>query len=147
MKQILITDMDEQDVPSVALIERISFSTPLSETSFFDEILKSRSIAKVAVWDEKVVGYMCSQCVLDEAHILTLAVHPDFRRTGIATLLVESIIVELKTRACRFLYLEARASNRVAKRLYEAFGFKIIGVRKKYYVSPNEDGIVMMLEI
>lgn len=147
MKQILIRNMREEDLQSVSRIERMSFSLPWSETSFFNEIHKPRALSKVAVLDDKVVGYMCAEHVADEGHILNLAVHQDYRKMGIATALVENILEELKINACRFLYLEVRDSNYIAKRLYQGFGFKIVGTRKNYYVAPIEDAVIMMLEI
>lgn len=147
MKQILIRNMWEEDLQSVSRIERMSFSLPWSETSFFNEIHKPRALSKVAVLDDKVVGYMCAEHIADEGHILNLAVHQDYRKMGIATALVENILEELKINACRFLYLEVRDSNYIAKRLYQGFGFKIVGTRKNYYVAPIEDAVIMMLEI
>ncbi len=147
MKEIIIRYMKEADIPSVVEIERMSFSTPWSETSFYNEIYNHRSIAKVAALGEDVVGYVCTKQVADEGHILNLAVHPDYRRRGIATALVENILEELKVNACRFLYLEVRISNYTARKLYESFGFKVVGVRKGYYVIPKEDAVIMMLEI
>lgn len=147
MKQILIRNMREEDLQSVIRIERMSFSFPWSETSFLSEVHKTRSLSKVAVLGDNVVGYMCAECVADEGHILNLAVNPDCRKMGIATALVENILEELKLKACRFLYLEVRASNYIAKRLYNGFGFNIVGIRKNYYVAPVEDAVIMMLEI
>lgn len=147
MKQILIRNMLEEDLQSVIRVERMSFSFPWSETSFFNEIHKQRALSKVAVLDDKVVGYMCAEYVADEGHILNLAVNQDCRKMGIATALVENILEELKINACRFLYLEVRDSNYIAKRLYQGFGFKIVGTRKNYYVAPVEDAVIMMLEI
>ena len=147
MNQVLTRDMEERDVPSVALIERISFSAPWSETSFFNELFKARSLAKVAELDDRIIGYICAESVLEEAHILTLAVHPGFRQSGIASLLVKQAAEELKSRGCRFLFLEVRASNHAAQRLYETFHFKLVGIRKKYYLSPPEDAIIMKLDL
>jgi len=147
MKQVFIRDMQEEDIQSVLKIEKMSFSFPWAESSFFNEVHKPRSLTKVAVVDDEIAGYLCAEYVLDEGHVLDLAIHPDYRRMGIATALVEHILEELKERACRFLYLEVRASNYLAKRLYQGFGFRIVGTRKKYYVSPIEDAVIMMLEI
>ncbi|HXX80970.1 MAG TPA: ribosomal protein S18-alanine N-acetyltransferase [Thermodesulfovibrionales bacterium] len=147
MKQVFIRDMTEEDIQSVLTIEKMSFSFPWTESSFFNEVRKPRSFAKVALLNDEIAGYLCAECVLDEAHILDLAVHPDYRRMGIATALVEQILEELKEKACRFLYLEVRASNYLAKRLYQGFGFRIVGTRKKYYVSPIEDAVIMMREV
>lgn len=144
---MLIRDMKEGDVSAVARIEKMSFSLAWSETSFFNETHKPRALPKVAVLNGSVVGYVCSDYVGDECHILNLAVHPDYRKQGIATALVEHILEQLKLHACRFLYLEVRASNYAARKLYQGFGFKIVGTRKNYYVAPVEDAVIMMLEI
>ncbi|MBI4685288.1 MAG: ribosomal protein S18-alanine N-acetyltransferase [Nitrospirae bacterium] len=147
MHDAIIREMTKNDIPEVTVIERMSFSAPWSETSFFNEIYNPRSTSKVAVAGERVIGYICANQVSDEGHILNLGVHPDFRRKGIAKNLVTLIIEELKESACRFLYLEVRESNYPAKKLYEGFGFRIIGTRKEYYVMPAEDAVIMMLKI
>lgn len=150
MEGLIIRELLEQDLPAVTAIENISFTTPWSEILFFNEIYKQRSIAKVAITEEagsgqRVVGYICADYVADEGHILNLAVHPDFRKKGIAKTLVENILEELKETDCRFLYLEVRASNNAARELYEGFGFKVIGTRKRYYNKPEEDAVIMRL--
>ncbi|MEK7742722.1 MAG: ribosomal protein S18-alanine N-acetyltransferase [Nitrospirota bacterium] len=147
MEGLTIRAMRESDLPSVVAIERLSFSTPWSETLFFNEIYKQRSIPKVAVIGDRIAGYICANHVADEGHILNLAVHPDFRRRGIANTLVENILKELKENACRFLYLEVRASNNAARKLYEGFGFSVVGTRKGYYTEPKEDAVIMMLRL
>ncbi|MCX5717157.1 MAG: ribosomal protein S18-alanine N-acetyltransferase [Nitrospirae bacterium] len=147
MEELTIRAMRESDLPSVVAIERLSFSTPWSETSFLNEIYKHNSTAKISVAGERVIGYMCANQIADEGHILNLAVHPDFRGRGIANTLVKNIIEELKEKACRFLYLEVRASNNAARKLYEGFGFSIVGARKAYYTEPKEDAVIMMLRI
>lgn len=147
MEGLTIRTMQESDLPSVVKIERLSFSTPWSETLFFNEIYKQRSIPKVAVIGDRIAGYICANQVADEGHILNLAVHPDFRGRGIANTLVENILEELKENACRFLYLEVRASNNAARELYEGFGFSVVGTRKEYYGEPKEDAVIMMLRL
>ena len=147
MTELTIRELKESDIPSVVEIENISFTTPWSEILFFNEIYKQRSIAKVALIDKKVIGYICANFVADEGHILNLAVHPDFRRKGIAKTLVENILEELKETDCRFLYLEVRASNNAARELYEGFGFSVVGTRKKYYNKPEEDAVIMSLRL
>jgi ribosomal-protein-alanine N-acetyltransferase len=144
---LTIRPMRESDLPFVVAIERLSFSTPWSETLFFNEIYKQRSIPKVAVIGDRIAGYICANHVADEGHILNLAVHPDFRGRGIANTLVENILEELKENACRFLYLEVRASNNAARKLYEGFGFSVVGTRKGYYTEPKEDAVIMMLRL
>ncbi len=147
MRQISIRDMLPQDISSVIQIERMSFSTPWSESSFFTEVSRPHCIARVALLNNTLVGYICCEWVADEAHILNLAVHPDYRRMGIATALIQNIMDELRIRSCRYIYLEVRDSNYIAKRLYGGLGFKIVGIRKGYYTSPKEDAVIMMLEV
>ncbi len=152
MEDLIIREMTEKDIQEVIEIERMSFTTPWSEISFFNELHKPRSIAKVAVIEEacsvqRVIGYICANHVADEGHILDLAVHQDLRKKGIAKILVKNILEDLKKTDCRFLYLEVRASNHAARKLYEGFGFKVFGTRKDYYGEPKEDAVVMSLRL
>ena len=125
-------------------IEQSSFTAPWSELSFLNEIAHANSLAKVALRENNVVGYVCTRYVLDEGHILNLAVHRDFRRQKIATELMNRVLAELKEKDCRLLYLEVRVSNIEAIKFYERFGFKVASFRRKYYLSPNEDAALMM---
>jgi len=136
--------MEEYDIPAVLEIERISFSTPWSEYSFLNEIYKKYAFSRVAVFEGNVIGYICVNYVLHEAHILNLAVNPDFRRRGVATMLMNEALGELKKKNCVFIYLEVRVSNIGAREFYKSFGFESVGIRKKYYASPNEDALLMM---
>lgn len=136
--------MHTYDIPEVLNIERASFTTPWSKASFFSEIQSKNSIAKIAELNGVVVAYICIKHIEDECHILNLAVHPDYRRCGIAKALLSNIIQELSEEECKFFYLEVRASNYAARRLYEKFGFKTVGIRKRYYINPTEDAVIMM---
>lgn len=145
MTDILIREMQPSDITEIMEIERKSFSTPWSELAFFNEMYDPHSIAKVAVLKNNISGYICVKQISDEGHILNLAVHPDFRRHGNATALVEEVLDELRKKGCKYLYLEVRVSNLGARKFYERIGFKVVGVRRKYYTSPDEDAVVMML--
>ncbi len=147
MDEILIREMQEHDIPEILEIEWISFSSPWSEAAFLSEINKSYSVTRVAVSGNIIIGYICVNYVLDECHILNLAVHPDFRRKGMATVLMKKVLQELRQKDCRFFYLEVRMSNMGAQRFYERFGFRFVGIRKKYYMSPVEDAALMMLRM
>jgi ribosomal-protein-alanine N-acetyltransferase len=71
-------------------------------------------------------------------------VHPDFRRQGVATILMNEAIRELKKKGCVFMYIKVRVSNAGAQKFYELFGFKVETIRKKYYDKPDEDALLMM---
>ncbi len=139
--------MYPEDIAEVLKIERASFSTPWSEISFNSELRSQYSITKVAEMDGITIGYTCVRQIDDECHLLNLTVHPDYRNQGIAELLLKNIFSELNMSRCGYLYLEVRASNLAARRLYEHAGFRNIGIRKNYYVAPGEDAVVMMLEL
>jgi ribosomal-protein-alanine N-acetyltransferase len=147
MVEIEIREMQVNDIPEILKIERVSFSTPWSETAFFHEVHKSYALSKVAISKKIIIGYICVNRIFDECHILNIAAHPDFRRRGIGTVLLEEALNELKGKGCRFFYLEVRASNVGAKKFYERFGFRVVGLRRKYYVSPVEDAALMALTV
>jgi ribosomal-protein-alanine N-acetyltransferase len=136
--------MQPRDIRAIMEIEQSSFTAPWSELSFLNETNHANSLGKVALLENNVVGYICTRYVLDEGHILNLAVHKDFRRRGIATKLMNRVLEELKKNDCHLLYLEVRVSNLDAIKFYERFGFKVASFRRKYYLSPNEDAALMM---
>lgn len=139
--------MYPEDIPNVMDIERQSFSVPWSEASFQNELYNRYSITMVAEVKGTIVGYICVNQVADECHLLNLAVHPDYRRKGIATMLLENVICELKMYGCRFFYLEVRMSGFAAKKLYVNAGFRTVGIRKDYYTNPADDAVIMMMEL
>ncbi len=144
MNKLIIRDMQEDDIPPVLEIERISFSTPCTEHFFLNEIYKKNAFSQVAVFEENVIGYVCANYLLHESHILNLAVQLDFRRQGVATILMNEAIRELKKKGCAFMYLEVRVSNTGAQKFYELFGFKVESIRKKYYGNPDENALLMI---
>jgi ribosomal-protein-alanine N-acetyltransferase len=144
MHKLIIRDMREDDIPAILEIEQISFSTPWSKESFLNEIYNKYAFSKVAVFEVNVIGYICANYLHHESHLLDLAVHPDFRRQGVATILMNEAIRELKKKGCVFMYIKVRVSNAGAQKFYELFGFKVETIRKKYYDKPDEDALLMM---
>jgi [ribosomal protein S18]-alanine N-acetyltransferase len=147
MNAVVIRDMQPEDVPDAVVIERSSFSMAWSENSFYSEVYGRYSITRVAAINGRPVGYVIARLILDEGHLLDLAVHPGFRRMGIARMLLEDVIRGLRINRSTAFYLEVRDSNMAARRLYEDMGFTIIGTRKNYYKNPGEDACIMMLEL
>jgi len=147
MSDLIIRQAEEKDIHQIAEMDKLCFSTPWSEDSFTQEIT-SNDIALyiVAVIDDLIVGYAGLWLIVDEGHITNVAVHPDFRRRKIAKALVQVLIdVSEKKGAVRHT-LEVRTLNDAAIRLYEAFGFQEVGIRKGYYEDDNEDAIIMWRE-
>lgn len=144
MHRLIIRDMRAEDIPAVLEIEQISFSSPWSGEIFLNELYKKYSVVKVAEFEEAVIGYLCADYLHHESNILDLAVHPDFRRRGVATRLMNEATGELKGKGCVFMYLKVRVSNAGAQKFYERLGFNTESVRKNYYENPYEDALQMM---
>ncbi len=141
-----IMRMDTRHVEQVAELEKISFNDPWSINSIASELENPLAYWLVAVTDEQVMGYVGSQTVMGETDMMNIAVHPDFRRQGVAEVLVCTLVDDLKEQGSRCLTLEVRASNDPAKRLYEKLGFLMIGKRPKYYRNPREDALILRKE-
>ena len=138
--------MTADHVSQVAELEKICFSDPWSENSIAYELTNPLSLWLVAVEDERVAGYVGSQSVMGESDMMNVAVHPDFRRRGIAEQLVTELIALLADKGNHSLTLEVRASNAPAISLYEKLGFAQIGLRKNYYRNPKEDALILRKE-
>lgn len=144
-----IRDMLAADLAQVHAMEDQCYGTPWSISSFSHELGNRDAILKVAVFREQVVGYICVRSLLDVTHLLKITVLPRFRRRGIGRALLQSAVKVLQEVRpdTRELTLEVRESNTAAIRLYKKAGFKETGRRRAYYRGPDEDAIIMGLEI
>lgn len=138
--------MDETHIEAIAELERVCFHDPWSINSISSELHNPLSAWLVAVDEGVMCGYVGSQSVLDGADMMNIAVHPDYRKRGIGSTLIEKLIVLLKEKNVISLSLEVRASNETAIGLYHKMGFEIIGKRPGYYRNPREDAYIMRKE-
>ena len=138
--------MNPSHVAQIAALEKICFSDPWSERSIASELDNKLAFWLVAAEGEQVAGYIGSQTVRDETDMMNVAVHPDFRRQGIAEALVNELVENLKKLGSHCLTLEVRASNAPAISLYEKLGFHEIGRRRNYYRNPREDALILRKE-
>ena len=142
--------MRHADLPAVLAIERNAFPTPWTPAFFEKEL--STPFARLVVgvtghaWQEAVVGYTCRWRVTDEVHLLNVAVHPERRGLGLGRMLLGAVIRESQAGRARVVFLEVRAGNVVARRLYRRHGFRDLGIRRGYY-GPGQDAIVMELRL
>ena len=143
---MIIEKMQACHVTQIAELETICFSDPWSEKSIGSELENKLSYWLVAMEGGRVAGYVGSQTVLDETDMMNIAVHPDYRRKGIAEALVTALIARLKEQGSTSLMLEVRASNKPARKLYEKMGFVQVGRRPNYYRNPKEDAYILRKE-
>jgi ribosomal-protein-alanine N-acetyltransferase len=136
--------MRTEDLDEVVVIERASFSMPWSRGAFLYELQQNR-VARCLVMreDSRVLGYLCLWEIADELHITNVAVHPDYRRRGIARSLLSGVLDDARARKLKLVVLEVRPSNHEARTLYESFGFRVVARRRGYYYDTGEDALVM----
>jgi len=132
------------DLPSVIAIERCSFPTPWSLAMFVLELSKPSGICLAAEDDDGLVGYLVCARYDDVWHLMNVAVNPERRRRGVATELIERLFDEAGEGA-RFT-LEVRVSNGPAIAMYQQFGFRSAGHRRRYYHDNGEDALIMWFE-
>ena len=169
--EFVVEPMQVEQLDQVRRIERACFPTPWPRNAYRREILKNERAHYVVVRTTSrpapspkrrqfplsllpfgrsgardVVAYAGVWVMLDEAHITTVAVDPDYRRLGLGELLIIQMArISLQARATR-MTLEVRMSNDIAQRLYRKFGFSDGGVRPRYYSDDFEDALIMRSE-
>jgi ribosomal-protein-alanine N-acetyltransferase len=129
------------DLPDVIAVERRSFPAPWSLAMFVLELSKPSSVCVGAWRDGELIGYLICSRYHTVWHLMNIAVRDDYRRVGIATMMIEHLF---ETAGDHDRYtLEVRVSNTEAIRMYESFGFRTAGVRRRYYHDNNEDALIM----
>jgi [ribosomal protein S18]-alanine N-acetyltransferase len=120
---------------------------PWPERSFRFELIENPvSRGWVAEVDGRIAAMLVLWFIVDEAHIATIAVHPDFRRQGIGEQILMRALRSVQEEGARRAFLEVRAGNVAAQAMYQKYGFEVVGVRPHYYRDNNEDAWLMNLE-
>ena len=144
---IRIEPMTLDDIDAVHAIERTSFVVPWPDEAYRNEILTNRLASYVvARAGDTVVGFAGIWVMVDEAHVTTFAVDPRWRRRGIGERLLLTLLDLSMARRAREATLEVRLSNMPARRLYEKYGFRPVGIRPRYYSDNGEDALIMTTE-
>lgn len=138
--------MSESDLDEVMQVEREAFTTPWTREMYRAELSKEDGIYVVARLKGDLAGYGGMLMILEEGHLMTLAVKKKFRRRGVATVILLHLFREVVKRGGRFVTLEVRPTNRPALSLYAKFGFEVMGVRRGYYMDNLEDALIMWTE-
>ena len=145
--RVRVEPMRLEDVPAVHRIERASFPVPWPDFAFRQEIQTNRLAHYLVVRaGSQTVGYGGLWLMVDEAHITTFAVLPEWRRRGIGGRLMVALMQVALDLNARVMTLEVRLSNRAARALYAQFGFRPVGVRPRYYSNNAEDALIMTTE-
>jgi len=143
---LTVRKMTVDDVSAVVDLDQKSFSLPWPERSFRFELTDNpASRCWVAEMDGKVVGMIVVWLIVEEAHVATLATHPEYRRQGIGKRLLAQALRYLIDDGARSSFLEVRESNIAAQEMYRKFGYEATGRRRRYYRDNDEDAILMSL--
>ncbi len=140
---IEIKKTDILDAHDIAQTEKICFAVPWSEKSIHEFLENEFSVSFSAVCGNNIIGYIGMYVLQSEGEIANIAVNPEYRRRGIASMLIEHIIRYCSKNNISKLKLEVRESNAPALKLYEKFGFFQVGTRKNYYIKPKENAVLM----
>jgi ribosomal-protein-alanine N-acetyltransferase len=145
---VTVDAMRMADIPGVHEVERLSFATPWPAYAFEQELTGNRLARYVVARAgsgrmERIVGFAGVWLMVDEAHITTFGVHPEWRRQGIGRQLMVRLLELAGELRARRMTLEVRAGNLAAQALYRDFGFEVAGRRSRYYTDDGEDALVM----
>ena len=135
--------MQIDDLDQVMIIEEESFSIPWTANGFFTFLIREDALFLVSEDDKGINGYIGLICAPPEGDITNVAVKASERNKGIGKALVSEMITKAHEKGVDDIFLEVRVSNTPAIRLYEAFGFENMGIRKNYYERPTEDAFIM----
>ena len=133
-------------------LEKACFTMPWSRKSFEAELAGNQFSHVLIILDPgqgqniHAIAYLCMWIIFEEIRFLNVAVHPDFRRQGLAKELIGHALDLGKEASCCRGMLEVRETNQSARNLYESFQFQAYATRKSYYTNPTEDAILMTLE-
>jgi ribosomal-protein-alanine N-acetyltransferase len=144
-----LTPLTESDVEALVAVEKLSYSHPWTLGNFKDAF-KAGNLAQGLKAGDQWVGYFVAMQVLDEVHLLNITVAPTFQRQGWARCLLQSLSLWSQAHQASSLWLEVRESNARALKLYQAFGFEQVGLRKDYYPagrSSREAAVVMRMAL
>lgn len=146
--KISITPMQKSEIDKVLEIDEKAYGEHhWSKDSFYGE-LSNKLAHYYCAYDSAgtLVGYAGAWRIIDEAHITTIAVTPEFRRKNIAEGLFCQLLKDCYENEIKYITLEVRISNTPAIKLYEKYGLKSLGTRKGYYQNNNEDALIMWTE-
>ena len=152
-----LVPMLAEHLPQVLAIEEAVYPFPWTQRQFLDCLEAGYCMRALFALDAQkhpqalsgMLGYTVAMLVVDEWHVLNLAVHPTVQGKGLGRFLLNTLVMDALQATCQSVLLEVRASNTVAQRLYQSHGFTFKGMRKQYYPAAQgrEDALVMVLPL
>ncbi|MEN9206096.1 MAG: ribosomal protein S18-alanine N-acetyltransferase [Thermostichales cyanobacterium SZTDM-1c_bins_54] len=139
--------LGSQHLEAMLALDQLALGGYWSRESYAAECARANKQMWGVFSGEELVGFAILWLILEEAHVVMLAVHPDYRRRGIGTTLVKHLLQIATEHHCRWAILEVRISNQAARCLYENLGFVPLGIRKNYYHHPPEDGLTLWKQL
>lgn len=140
---ITIDRLSIDDTDDIVELDKKCFPTPWSASAYLTEVHNSSAYYIVAKTDGRIVGYAGMWLIMDEAHITTIGVDPDYRGKKVGErMLIDMLRAAVQNGAARAT-LEVRKQNLAAQNLYLKYGFEIVAIRRGYYTDNNEDAFVM----
>lgn len=130
-------------------VEQVAYSHPWTRGNFIDAMSAGYQI-QLLMQGEDLVGYFVAMQGVDEVHLLNITVAEAYQRKGWAHMLLQALMVWSRAQNAQWLWLEVRVSNTRAREIYEKFGFRRVGERKRYYpgdLGEREDAIVMSIKL
>jgi ribosomal-protein-alanine N-acetyltransferase len=137
-----LREFRESDLQEIVEIERELFANPWPAAAFRRFLRDRAAVSRIAEIDGAVAGYAFGWCVGEEAELGNLAVAAAWQRRSVASALLEWFLAACARRGVREVFLDVRASNETAKRLYHRHGFHQFGRRRNYYSRPREDALI-----
>jgi ribosomal-protein-alanine N-acetyltransferase len=147
--KVQLLDLTEADLARVVAVEQTAYSHPWTLGNLKDALKAGNATFKLEA-GEHLIGYLVAMQVIDEVHLLNITVAPSFQRQGWAQALLQYLKLWSLQQGANCLWLEVRQSNDRALKLYQAFGFEQVGLRKDYYPASRtsrESAVVMRLTI
>ena len=147
--EVRLVAMDMPSLARVMEVEQRAYAHPWSRANFND-VLHSGYHARLLIGGETLLGYFVVMPGVQEAHLLNITVDPNYQRQGWGRLMLDALATWSRGQGAQWLWLEVRASNERAQRLYAHYGYRRVGQRKAYYPAAHgrrEDAIVMSLAL
>jgi ribosomal-protein-alanine N-acetyltransferase len=147
LHEVTLERMSPFDIAAVLRIEHVSFPSAWSAESYLRELRNPTSYYIVARWRGDIVGYAGMWVIPDEAHVSTIAVHPEVRRGGLGEAMMRHLIGVARARGATRMTLEVREANEAAQSLYTKLGFIVQGIIPRYYGDTGENALVMAKDL